>query len=200
MAEKNQKRQDILKAARVLFMDKGFHNTKMEDIALAAGVGKGTLYEYFKNKQDIFDEGCIEYVDKMIEGLRTISSMDKGFKEKLLILFNEKLKMESEIADMTLDNILSSKNIISEKTVKTIIEKIGEVYRIIANIIDRGKEEGLVIKNVQSEILACMLVGTMNEYFRLRLFKRECEIKEDDVIFDLLFNGFGTSKTKRREK
>ncbi len=191
MAEKSQKRQDILTSARALFKDKGFHNTKMDEIALAAGVGKGTLYEYFKNKQDIFDEACIEYVDLMIENIKYICNMDNNFKEKLLILFNGKLKMDSEFANMTIDNILSSKNIISEKTVKTIIGKITEIYSLISNIIDQGKEEGIVIQDIPSEILACMLVGTMGEYFRLKLYNKDYEINENDVIFDLLYNGLG---------
>lgn len=190
MAEKNQKRQDILTSARTLFRDKGFHYTKMEEIAAAAGVGKGTLYEYFKNKQDIFDESCIEYVDLMIDSVKFISNMDNTFKEKLLILFNGKLKMESEITNMTIDNILSNKNIISEKTVKTIIGKISEMYRFISVIVEQGKEEGVVLKSIQSEIIACMIVGSMSEYFRLKLHNKEYEIKEDDVIFDLLYNGF----------
>ena len=191
MAEKNQTQQDILNSARSLFKDKGFHNTKMEDIATAAGVGKGTLYEYFKNKQDIFDEACIEYVDLIIDSVKYVSNMDNTFKEKLLILFNGKLKMESEIANMSIDNILSNKNIISEKTVKTIIGKISEMYSLISNIIEQGKEEGVVIKNIQSEILACVIVGTMSEYLRLKSHNKEYEIKENDVIFDLLYNGLG---------
>lgn len=190
MTEKSQKRQDILISARALFKDKGFHNTKMEDIAQAAGVGKGTLYEYFENKQDIFDEACIEYVDLIIDNINNICKMNNTFEEKLLILFKEKLKMESELANMSIDIILSSKNIISEKTVKTIIRKISEMYCLINSIIDQGKEEGVVIKNIESEILSCMIVGTMNEYLRLKLHKKEYDIKEDDVIFDLLYNGF----------
>ena len=192
--EKNQKRQNILNSAMALFKDKGFHNTKVEDIALSAGVGKGTLYEYFENKQDVFDEACIEYVDVIIESIKYISNMDDTFKNKLLILFNGKLKMESEFADMTIDNILSNKNIISEKTIKTIIGKISEMYNIICNIIDQGKEEGIVINNIQSEIIACMLIGTMGEYLRLKSHMKEHEIKEDDVIFDLLYNGFAAKK------
>jgi TetR/AcrR family fatty acid metabolism transcriptional regulator len=172
--EKNQKRQDILNSAMALFKDKGFHNTKVEDIALSAGVGKGTLYEYFENKQDVFDEACIEYVDVIIESIKYISNMDDTFKNKLLILFNGKLKMESEFAD--------------------IIGKISEMYNIICNIIDQGKEEGVVKKNIQSEITACMIVGTMGEYLRLKSHMNENEIKEDDVIFDLLYNGFAVKK------
>ena len=190
MAEKNQKRQDILNSARALFKDKGFHNAKMEDIAIAAGVGKGTLYEHFKNKQDIFDEACIEFVDLIIENIRSICNMDETFNEKLLILFNEKLKMEIEFADMTIDDILSNKNIISEKTVITIIGKISEMYRLISCIIEQGKEEGIIKKDIQSDIMSCVIIGAMNECLRLKLHNKEFEVKENDVIFDLLYNGF----------
>ena len=192
--EKNQKRQDILQAAMALFMDKGFQNTKMEDIAIDAGVGKGTLYEYFENKQDIFDEACIEYVNVIIDNIRYVSNMDDTFNNKLLILFNGKLKMESDFEDMSIDNILSSKNIISEETIKKIILKISEMYGLICNIIDQGKEEGVVKKSIKSEITACMIMGTMGEYLRLISHKKENEIKDDDVIFDLLYNGFAVKK------
>jgi len=192
--EKNQKRQDILQAAMALFMDKGFQNTKMEDIAIDAGVGKGTLYEYFENKQDIFDEACIEYVNVIIDNIRYVSNMDDTFNNKLLILFNGKLKMESDFEDMSIDNILSSKNIISEETIKKIILKISEMYGLICDIIDQGKEEGVVKKSIKSEITACMIMGTMGEYLRLISHKKENEIKGDDVIFDLLYNGFAVKK------
>lgn len=45
---------EILDAALALFVEKGFKTTKMEDIAKAAGVTKGTPYLYFENKEDIF--------------------------------------------------------------------------------------------------------------------------------------------------
>jgi hypothetical protein len=95
---------------------------------------------------------------------------------------------------MSIDNILSSKNIISEKTVKTIIGKISEMYSAICSIIDQGKKEGVVVKNIQSETLACLIVGTMSEYLRLKFHNKEYEIKEDDVIFNLLYNGFAVKQ------
>ncbi|MFN3385331.1 MAG: TetR/AcrR family transcriptional regulator [Candidatus Thermochlorobacter sp.] len=48
------KRQLLLHAAIAVFSQKGFHETKMQDIADEAGVGKGTLYEYFETKEDLF--------------------------------------------------------------------------------------------------------------------------------------------------
>lgn len=189
MAGKNQKREDILASARVLFRENGFHNTKMEDIAQRAGVGKGTLYEYFKNKQDIFDEMCIEYADLIIDRMKQISNMNNNFNGKLLLLFNDKLTMKSEIANMSVNNILFSLDLVSEKTIKIIIGKISEINSIICSMIDQGKDEGLVIKSIPSEIMACMIAGTMSEYLRLKFNNKKYEIKEDDEIFDLLYNG-----------
>ncbi len=50
------KRERILDAAQVIFAAKGYHQAKMEEIAEQAVVGKGTLYEYFPSKQELFKE------------------------------------------------------------------------------------------------------------------------------------------------
>ncbi|MEN6461505.1 MAG: TetR/AcrR family transcriptional regulator [Syntrophomonas sp.] len=53
---KPNKRALILTAAVQVFSQKGYHNTRMEEIAVAAGVGKGTIYEYFISKVQLFQE------------------------------------------------------------------------------------------------------------------------------------------------
>ncbi len=50
------KTEQILNAAAELFSRKGYHNTKMKDIADMAEVGKGTLYEYYRSKDELFKE------------------------------------------------------------------------------------------------------------------------------------------------
>lgn len=190
MAEKNQKRKDILTSAKTLFNEKGFHNTKMEEIATNAGVGKGTLYEYFISKQDIFDEFCVENVNLIREGIEEISKREISFKEKLIEIFNRREK-SMELKDITIENMLSHKNIISDKVVKTMMKHITDVYKVLTIIIDQGKEEGVVDKSIPSEIIACTVIGTMGEYYRLRLFKEYSKKIDDDIIFNLFFNGFG---------
>ncbi|NBT62453.1 MAG: TetR/AcrR family transcriptional regulator, partial [Planctomycetia bacterium] len=46
--------EKILAAAEVMFASKRFHEVLMEDIAIGAGVGKGTIYRYFKNKEELY--------------------------------------------------------------------------------------------------------------------------------------------------
>lgn len=192
MAEKNQKRSDILAAARILFREKGFHNAKMDDIAQRAGVGKGTLYEYFKNKQEIFDETCIEYVKSIQEHVEEIRSKNISFNKKIILLFKKRQNAELEdFEKYPIDYIVSYKNIISEKVVKTMFEYISNVNEIIVEIIDQGKDEGVVRKDIPSDIIACSIIGTMGEYCSLKVNKKNCSYSEEDIIFNLLFNGFG---------
>ncbi|MGD9567037.1 MAG: TetR/AcrR family transcriptional regulator [Sedimentibacter sp.] len=191
MAEKNQKRNDILTSARVLFKENGFHNTKMDDIAQSAGVGKGTLYEYFKNKQEIFDETCVEYVTTMREFMEEIRNMDIAFKDKIMLMFREGQKSVNEDFEKNpIDYIMSYKNIISEKVLKTMFSHVTEMNKVIIEIIDQGKDEGMVRKEIPSDLIACLIVGTMGEYFNLLAYKKDYVI-EEDVIFNLLFNGMG---------
>ena len=46
--------EKILAAAEVMFASKRFHEVLMDDIAIGAGVGKGTIYRYFKNKEELY--------------------------------------------------------------------------------------------------------------------------------------------------
>lgn len=60
--QKRQTRKAILAAAIKLFSEKGFEETRIEELARAAGVGKGTIYGYFRTKQDIFLAFCEEEI------------------------------------------------------------------------------------------------------------------------------------------
>ncbi|WP_428737216.1 TetR/AcrR family transcriptional regulator [Sulfurimonas sp.] len=56
IVDKVQKRKDIALACKDLFLEKGFKQLTISDVAKTAGVGKGTVYEYFQNKEDIIFE------------------------------------------------------------------------------------------------------------------------------------------------
>ncbi|MDW5299005.1 MAG: TetR/AcrR family transcriptional regulator [Sedimentibacter sp.] len=189
MAENNQKRKDILISARALFKEKGFHNTKMEEIALKAGVGKGTLYEYFTSKQEIFDETCIDRVTVIRDAIEGISNKSISFKEKLSEMISIKAKC-IEFEGASVESIMSNKNIVSEKVVIAMMSHVSDMYKIIIKIIKQGKEEGVVNNAIPSELIACLIVGTTSEYARKKHFPSSA-LKEDDVIINLLFNGFG---------
>jgi len=54
IVDKAAKRRDIVRYAADVFSRTGYHETKMQDIATAADIGKGTIYEYFRTKEELF--------------------------------------------------------------------------------------------------------------------------------------------------
>ena len=54
IVDKDKKRREILQAAMQVFARDGYHRAKIESVAEEAGIGKGTVYEYFKSKADLF--------------------------------------------------------------------------------------------------------------------------------------------------
>lgn len=80
---KEAKRQLLIRAAIEVFSQKGFHETKMQDIADFAAVGKGTLYEYFETKEDLFlavyDSWIDEYeADMLRQSERPLDPVSKA--------------------------------------------------------------------------------------------------------------------------
>lgn len=83
--KKKIKRETIAKSCFELFSKSGFHNVSVSQIALTAGIGKGTVYEYFKNKEDIVLE-LMECLQKEYdEALSTIVDNKNISKEELLL-------------------------------------------------------------------------------------------------------------------
>ncbi|MFQ5540138.1 MAG: TetR/AcrR family transcriptional regulator [Candidatus Binatia bacterium] len=54
IVDKDRKRREILQAAMQVFAREGYHRARIEAVAEEAGIGKGTVYEYFKSKTDLF--------------------------------------------------------------------------------------------------------------------------------------------------
>ena len=88
VVDKITKRKDIAKSTCNLFIEEGFVNISISQIAKVAGIGKGTIYEYFKNKEDIVFElmSCLQedYDPKLEFNLK--ESIDT--KQKVIYLFN----------------------------------------------------------------------------------------------------------------
>jgi len=67
---KEQAKERILKVAQQVFSEKGYYETRMEDIADRLGVSKRTLYLYFKNKEELFRAMCAEAPNEIRKMLR----------------------------------------------------------------------------------------------------------------------------------
>jgi len=118
--------------------------------------------------------------------------MDIVFTDKIKLLFKEQQNsLDENFEKNPIDYIMSYKNILSEKVLKAMLEHILDMNRIVIELIDQGKEEGVVNKNIPSHLIACSIVGTIGEYFNLKIHKKNYSSSDEHIIFNLLFNGFG---------
>jgi len=95
--KKYEKRKRIAQSTCDLFIEKGYGNITISQIAKVAGIGKGTIYEYFSNKEDIIFELMASlqevYDTKLFSKLKTTIST----KEKLIALFEIFLSQEDTV-------------------------------------------------------------------------------------------------------
>ncbi|MGI6705610.1 MAG: TetR/AcrR family transcriptional regulator [Clostridia bacterium] len=83
MAKEKTREQDILEAATRIFDKKGFHGASIGEIAEEAGIGKGTTYEYFRNKDELFIRVLEFNIERYLKELRRCIQGKSGFYEKL---------------------------------------------------------------------------------------------------------------------
>ena len=72
------RRMEILEAATKCFMEKGFHNTTMQDIYDAANLSPGAVYNYFSSKEEIVVDTVKEYTDWLISTFESVISENPG--------------------------------------------------------------------------------------------------------------------------
>jgi AcrR family transcriptional regulator len=85
--KKRRTRKAILQAAVQLFGDKGYERTSIDELARAAGVGKGTIYSYFQTKSEIFLAFCEDELDHVYAEVAEKTRVDAPLAEQLMALF-----------------------------------------------------------------------------------------------------------------
>jgi len=86
--EKENRKNAILKAARKLFFDKGFKNVTVESIAKKAELSKGSVYLYFKSKEDIYTQILLSDIDKFHKVMANIIREGQSSSATLMSLAN----------------------------------------------------------------------------------------------------------------
>ena len=96
IVDKKKKAAAISDAALKAFREHGYNKTRMKDIAQMAGMGKGTLYEYFKDKADILRFAFDQYFSVFSEGILEAMKEKSKPSEKILSLIDFALQHAAE--------------------------------------------------------------------------------------------------------
>ncbi len=191
LIDKDAKRKEIAFLCRDILLERGIKNITVSELAKVAGIGKGTIYEYFNNKEDI----VFEIVNKLIEeyNKNLLKKIDKAKNtyEKLLIFFeffyedNRFINHYKEFLAISLTN--PSKEMLEFKT-KT--KKF--YYSVLENILKKGIQNKELKKGAVKlkKIIYNMAIGLFIETQTTNLVedkKKEFE-KELMKIYQLIRN------------
>ncbi|MCB0270995.1 MAG: TetR/AcrR family transcriptional regulator [Calditrichaeota bacterium] len=204
--EKEQRRQSILDAAEELFFGKGIEHTTMDDVAEAAEVSKGTLYLYFKNREDIYHGIYLRGLDVL-----------KSYFEEALRQEGDGLCLVREIGkayyrfSQTHSNYFHAMNEMDPGKIEhTDVESNGfkchllaeDVKKLVAKAVEIGIEDGSVRAEVNPKLMAYVLWGQTSGVIKLinnlgehmrTLHHIEPELMIN-VLFDQIYHGLRTDK------
>ena len=157
---KTELKEKIIQSAIENFAKNGFDRTRMEDIAAASGLAKGTLYLYFKSKQDLFYAIC----EHNLEGLRNQLSRLFNTKENIIIdaeRFYDEYQKESLGSDTIWFEMIALSTR-SPKLKKILSENQRKVYQVVREFLKTQIERGFLRDDINIEDIALGLIALYN--------------------------------------
>lgn len=157
---KEGKRELIMAAAIQIFSQKGYHNSKMEDIALAAGIGKGTIYEYFPGKLQLLQEIMEQSFHLYDHSLSVELNNSLSFETKIKVLLEGHFRFCQQNKDLTRFMFWDTE-VIDEELMKWGMEKRAEKEGRLQEMILEGIGSG-EIRDLDPKLITVMISGVFS--------------------------------------
>jgi len=146
--KKQRTRKAIMQAAVRLFNDKGFDNTSIEELARAAGIGKGTIYSYFRTKSDILHAFCEDQLICLHQELTTHADQEVPFLKQMVAIYMTEFRMITENREF--GRLYLQQNAFPrEVDLKKHIENEDNYFRLLFPLLERAQERGELRKDIE---------------------------------------------------
>jgi AcrR family transcriptional regulator len=156
------RREQILSAARKCFIEKGYHPTRMEDIAAAAGLSKGGVYFHFDSKRTVFDTLVREEFEGSIAFMRGVNESEAPISEKMQTLASHYLNYFSTSRDAPrFFLVMGEMGLRDETLAKHLLEMQTAFIDEVAQLVSQGVAEG-VLRPVDPKATAALLKSLLD--------------------------------------
>lgn len=184
------KRDAILRAAIDVFAERGYFNAQVADVARAAGVAAGTVYLYFRSKDDllisIFERGMR---DALAEGRAAVEALadPRERLRRFARLHLARLGRDRNLAIVFQVELRQSTKFMERFSATLLREYLG----LLRNAIAEGQREGLLRDDIKPTVAAKMLFGALDEMAtNWILSRRRYQLEADaDAVVDVFLNG-----------
>lgn len=184
--EKEQRRQNILKVAKRLFIERGFKSVTVANIAEKAELSKGAIYLYFSSKEEIYAQILLTDIEHFH---REISQIFNGGKSAAGILLDfadayiDIFLKEREQFRILMNFMLQADNLnLSRETRKRIIAEMNRTISLIEKILQYGVDSGeLTLEKQDIRKMRNALWGLLNGIISLHLFVGVESMREERI-------------------
>ncbi len=162
---KPEKRHLIIEAAAGVFARKGFSGTAMADIAAGARIGKGTIYEYFASKEELFFS-VFEWVAEQSgsAAMVDVSTLGGSVSKRLSRMSESIMKYFDEMKDffsLVMEFWSASASSLMRDRFKDAFRNTYQEYRqLVSSLVQDGIDHGEFRQDIEPEAIAAALVGT----------------------------------------
>ncbi len=177
IVDKESKRREILQVAMRVFARSGVANTKMTDIARKAGIGKGTIYEYFESKEDLFLSTFTLFMLQFDQRIKKVLDQESDPVKQLRGVFEicyDIFALEAEEYGMIMMDYWAEGVRRQDEEVLGVLDLrviYGKYRLFFIDIIRQGIEKG-VFKPVDPDLLASSLIALMDGLFLQFILER----------------------------
>ncbi len=155
------KRERILRGAVKVFAKKGFYASRVAEIARAAGVADGTIYLYFKNKDDVLTSLFEDRIARLLTLLREEVERTAGAQQRVRRIVEFQLGLlegERDLAEVITVNLRQSTRLLKQYATKRFLEYLD----LMAHVVAEGQRAGEIRDDVSPRIMARAIFGAMD--------------------------------------
>jgi TetR/AcrR family fatty acid metabolism transcriptional regulator len=191
----SEKYQRILDAAVEVIAENGYFNSPVSAIAARAGVADGTIYLYFKSKDDVLrtaiDTTFGRFYRQVEERFHTMHDPREQL-EYIACLHLESASVNRSMAILMQTEMRQSARFIAEFSHHHLVRYI----QVVREVIRRGQQQGIFRQDVSDGIVAHCMFGAIDELLSSLVFtSREYDAKTTaSQVIDVLLNGIGTGQ------
>jgi TetR/AcrR family transcriptional regulator, fatty acid metabolism regulator protein len=193
--DRTDKHDLILEAAIDVFAAKGFHHARISDIARKAGVADGTIYLYFRNKDDVLLSIFEEKMELLLAGLRGALEGVHDPSEKVRTFARYHFRQVQD--HRTLAEVLQIELRLSSKFLREYRpEKLWEYLNIFAAIVKDGQDSGAFRAGLDPFVSMWSFFGAMDEIAMQWVLARKHKFSLDaaaDQVADVFIRGMAAT-------
>ncbi|MCG6911811.1 MAG: TetR family transcriptional regulator [Deltaproteobacteria bacterium] len=189
----NDKYRRILEAAIKIFAEQGFFQSTIAQIAKEAGVADGTIYLYFKSKNDILVQFFNFKTKQVFDGFRAEVDKADNTVDKLRNLVRRHLAEFQRDRNMAI--LYQSLTHQRTRLVEPQIREMSDMYLdIVAEIVEQGQQEGLIRKELYLSLVKRFILGAVDEVINtwIHAGSQYDLVTMADPLVDLFIGGIGT--------